>query len=320
MPSTKSFDRTSIIAVHSAQTIDEYGHHIVEILPLTTLTVPPYTTTNAVFFGQQAFWLIDPGSPFEDQQSILKTYIERRQTKGGKLLGVCLTHHHGDHSKAAEFVAARFAVPIFAHRQAAKFVKFSFKPLNDSDVITHQGELTLRALHTPGHSEDHLVYYAQELGILVAGDMITDRGTILIPPLSGSLSVYLNSLESLTHLKLNAIIPAHGQAIVDEPKKFLIKALKHRFERIKAVLTAIKDQDCALDATDITRIVYQNTIAENLVVFAQLSVESSLHWLKDAGLVDNPHHLWQLCRNATHKEKAVLLDHLKKIDERLRDA
>lgn len=271
------------------------------------------------FFGRAAFWVVDPGTPYDDQQKLLRDYVETRQQRGGKFLGVCLTHHHGDHSRAAEFLATQFSVPIVAHRNAREFLKFSFHPLADQDNISHAPEPRLVALYTPGHAEDHVAYFADELGILIAGDMITDRGTILIPPESGSLSVYLASLERLSRLNLSAIIPAHGQPIVDAPNQFLIKAMKHRYERIHAVFATIKNQDAILDATDITRLVYRDSIPENLMIFAQLSVESSLQWLKEAQLVVNPHHAWRVASDAQNFEATVLLDCLEEIDQRLRN-
>lgn len=297
-------------------TLHRGGHHLVDIVPVTTITVPPYTTTNAIFFGRKQFWVIDPGTPHDDQRQILKRYVDHRIQNGDLFSGVCLTHHHGDHTKAARFLAQTFSVPIYAHKNAAQFLSFAFHGLDDKSVISSD----LHALHTPGHAEDHVVYYAHEEGILFAGDMITDRGTILIPPNGGSLRIYLESLDLLTRMKLTAIVPAHGHAIVENPNLFLLRAMKHRYDRIKAVFDVLKHSREKRDATDITHQVYRASTADNLMFFAQLSVESSLYWLKEHNLVENPNYMWLLAPNALEHEQAMLLERLAQIDERLRHA
>lgn len=315
---SRPVDGSPWIATFASGNFHDAGKKLVEIVPVKTMTVPPYTTTNAIFFGNQAFWVIDPGTPDDDQRQLLRNYIEKRHKEGHQFLGVCLTHHHGDHSKAAQYLAEHFSVPILAHQNAVPHLKFPVRPMADREMLAYGQEPPLSIIYTPGHADDHVVYYQRDHGLLIAGDMITDRGTILIPPVGGSLKIYLDSLNALTLLPLTAIIPAHGDIIVEAPNAFLIKAMKHRYERIAAVLATIKNQD-ALDATDITRLVYRDSIAENLLVFAQLSVESSLYWLKDLGLVENHRHRWQIATNAPNIEQEALSHRLKEIDERLRN-
>ncbi len=307
------------ICTITVDSLDRAGTSLVEIVPVTTVTVPPYTTTNAVFFGFRSFWVIDPGTPYDDQRGLLASYINRRLDQGHKFLGVCLTHHHGDHSKAAEFLAQLFSVPIIAHHASAAFLKFPFHPIVDGEVISHAAEPNLIAIHTPGHADDHIVYYQPDMGILVAGDMITDRGTILVPPVGGSLSVYLESLDALSQLTLSAIVPAHGKIISEEPNAFLIRAMKHRYDRIQAIFAAIKEHSKTLDATDITHLVYGDSIPDNVFVFAQLSVESSLHWLKDKGLLENYQHAWRVAKDSSTRERIELLERLEEIEQRLRN-
>lgn len=292
-----------------------------EMVPVTTNTVPPYTTTNAIFYGRSSFVIIDPGTPHDDQRQILINYIKKRHDRGHKLLAVCLTHHHQDHTSAAVFLAQHFDVPIFAHHKASEHVDFSIdKKLCDGDEINLL-DIVLTALDTPGHAPDHLVFFDQPNGILMAGDMITDKGTILIPPNSGSLRIYLKNLESLAKLSIKVILPAHGLAITKNPRQFLLKALEHRYNRIESVLNALaKNPNNSLDATDITTLVYQGTIPDQLLFFAQLSVESSLQWLQDFGLVKKIDYKWQITKTADISKKDHLLDPLEQIQKRLRDA
>lgn len=281
------------------------------IMPLTTVTVPPYTSTNAVIYGEGDFVVVDPGSGDIDEKAKLASYVEHRQALGHRLVAILLTHHHGDHSKGAKSLADQFCVPIFAHEYAQQHLTYDVVPLSHNAIITlgHQGHL--RAYYTPGHADDHMVFFDESTGCLIAGDMLTDRGTVLIPPTEGDLQVYLESLRFLCDLPMNAIIPAHGACITKDPKAFLLKALRHRYERINAVLHALREAVGPLDATDITYKVYGVSLADNLVFFAQLSTESSLKWLLKADLVTSTNYKWQLSPHG--KDSQLLKDLIERL-------
>lgn len=291
-----------------------------EIIPLDTDTVPPYTTTNTVAYGRREFVLIDPATKRGDQQDFLKSYVEQRIDRGDQLVGIYLSHHHGDHVGAAAFIAKIFGTPIYAHQRASKHLDFSLsKHVDDGDLIK-LGALSLKILYTPGHAESHIVFYDPDQKILIAGDMITDRGTVLIPPGTGSLKVYLESLTKLSRLELTAVVPGHGLVIKKDANQFLIRAIKHRLGRLLSIYETLeKNQDRVLDGTDITNLVYQNNIAESLMFFAQLSVESSLYWLKESGLAKNPDYKWQLAPNHQEIKFTKLTVPLEEINDRLRD-
>lgn len=282
---------------------------LVRIFPLTTKTVPPYTTTNAVIYGKNDFMVIDPGSSKLDQQELIAKYLEERILLGHKFLGVYLTHHHGDHTRAASYLAKRFSTQIYAHQNALPILGFEAFAIDSMPTFS---DSTLTAIYTPGHSDDHMVFY-DDSGILIAGDMITDRGTVLIPPGSGGLKPYLKNLEMLCSLKLVVIIPAHGEPIKNAPNRFLLLALKHRYERILSVLNALEPD--FLDATDLTLKIYGSNLPENLKIFAELSVLSSLEWLEDVGLIKKANYRFLADKLA---DKRLILDPIEQIDERLR--
>jgi ribonuclease/clavin/mitogillin len=292
-----------------------------EVIPLKTVTVPPYTTTNAVVYGENSFVVVDPGSPEEDEQKKLCSRILERKALGQKLLAVLLTHHHGDHSKGALKIRDEFSVPIMAHGFARRYLAFAFEQIEHEQTIILSEQICLKAWYTPGHSDDHLVFYDERQGVLIAGDMITDRGAVLIPPIQGHLGTYLNSLTTLTQLKLTAIIPAHGQVITNKPRDFLLLALKHRYERISAVLEILESkQGVCLDATEITQLVYGATIPNNVLFYAQLSVESSLSWLQEQGLAQKINYRWQAIHALEEVKESSIRYPLKQIDKSLRNS
>ena len=89
----------------------------IRVLALRTPTLPPAAHTNAYLVGPakgpQA--LVDPGSPYPDQQALLFAVLDAEAEAGRPLAVVLLTHHHGDHTGGASAVAARYGVPIAAH-------------------------------------------------------------------------------------------------------------------------------------------------------------------------------------------------------------
>jgi endoribonuclease LACTB2 len=88
----------------------------IRVLALRTPTLPPAAHTNVYLVGppQGPVCVIDPGSPYPDQQAALDAVLDQLP-----ISLVALTHHHGDHVGGAAAVARRWGVPIAAHRVTA---------------------------------------------------------------------------------------------------------------------------------------------------------------------------------------------------------
>src|ERR1044071_7066784 len=120
----------------------------IRVLALRTPTLPPAAHTNAYLVGPGARpgAVVDPGSPYPDQQAILD-----RVLASAPPCVVLLTHHHGDHVGGAAALAERWSVPIAAHpataRRLAGRVAVSVH-LEDGDTA-----YGVNAIFTPGHAE-----------------------------------------------------------------------------------------------------------------------------------------------------------------------
>src|ERR1051325_12027339 len=77
----------------------------IRVLALQTPTLPPAAHTNVYLVGPAAGpgAIIDPGSPYPEQQAILDRVLEASPP-----VAVLLTHHHGDHVGGATAVAERW--------------------------------------------------------------------------------------------------------------------------------------------------------------------------------------------------------------------
>jgi glyoxylase-like metal-dependent hydrolase (beta-lactamase superfamily II) len=113
----------------------------------------------------------------------------------------------------------------------------SITTIGEGSVVRTEGA-TLRAIHAPGHAEDHLCFVLEEEGSLFSGDNILGVGTTVIPGQGGDLRQYLNSLDRLLAQKPAAIYPAHGPLIQDGDAK-IREYIAHRQMREDQILAAL---------------------------------------------------------------------------------
>lgn len=104
----------------------------------------------------------------------------------------------------------------------------------------------LIAVHTPGHTSDHLAFVEAESRSLFSGDAVVGRGTTFIDPPGGDLAQYLRSLERMRGLGARTIYPGHGPVVFDAGAK-LDEYVRHRAEREEQVLAAMTDEPSTID-------------------------------------------------------------------------
>ena len=113
--------------------------------------------------------------------------------------------------------------------------------LDGAETLT-LGRTELRVEWTPGHSPGHVCLYAEEGGLLFAGDhMLPDLSpNIGLHPQStpDPLHEYLEGLRRMAALKPRLILPAHGRPFTDAAGRVEILTAHHRrrLDRVREIV------------------------------------------------------------------------------------
>jgi glyoxylase-like metal-dependent hydrolase (beta-lactamase superfamily II)/8-oxo-dGTP pyrophosphatase MutT (NUDIX family) len=207
------------------------------LVPLRTPTLPPATHTNCYIVGGDEVVVIDPASPYEEEQALLDRILERR-----KIREIWLTHLHSDHIGGANHLKAKTGVKIAAHsitvRDLDGVVKID-RTFSENERLELGGRpgWDLRVLHTPGHARGHVCIFEARSGSLITGDLIAGLGTVVIDPPEGHMATYFDSLRRMHELPVSALFPAHGPVIANAKVK-IQEYLDHRMERERKILAA----------------------------------------------------------------------------------
>ena len=198
----------------------------------------PGTNTYLVGTGPERI-LLDTGDGRPEYLPVLARALD--EAGDVRIQEIVLTHGHPDHIGGAASVLETTGAVAVSKRPWPELDErhaVTIRPLDDGDVVRTEGA-TLRAIHTPGHAEDHLCFLLEEEGALFSGDNVLGVGTTVIPPFGGDLGDYMRSLDRLLAEEPTAIYPAHGPKIEDGPAK-LREYIQHRQERERQVLASLE--------------------------------------------------------------------------------
>ncbi|MEL6980423.1 MAG: MBL fold metallo-hydrolase [Pseudomonadota bacterium] len=253
------------------------------VLRITADNPSPMTAegTNSFLVGREALALIDPGP--EDAAHL----AAMKDAAGGRpVFGVFVTHSHLDHSAGAQAAAEALGAPILAfgdHHAGRRAVMrrlaeaegaaaglgggegadLSFAPdrrLADDEIAAPpNGEpWRLRALHTPGHTANHLSFALEaadgEAYALFCGDHVMAWSTSIVSPPDGDMGAYMASLARLAARDDPLFLPAHG-ATIAEPQARLAELIAHRKGREAAALAALESG--AKTPAELARAIYR---------------------------------------------------------------
>ena len=129
----------------------------------------------------------------------------------------------------------------------------------DSETEIMINDETWHIFGSPGHSNEHIILYNKDKGILFSGDNVLKSINVWLGPPKSDLDQYIDSLKKMIDLpNLKIILPAHGNP-VDKPYERLNKIIDWRLKRTEDVYEILKNSSPKkLSVKDILEILYPN--------------------------------------------------------------
>ena len=144
---------------------------------------------------------------------------------------VLLTHWHGDHTGGVPDL-----LRLYPHLQSSIYKNQPDKGqqnITDGQIFRVEGA-TVRAVHAPGHSEDHMCFVLEEEQAMFTGDNILGHGTSAVE----DLGTFMGSLQKMHAQNCGIGYSAHGVTITNLPAK-LAGELHQKLRRERQVMQAL---------------------------------------------------------------------------------
>ena len=203
-----------------------------------------YTGTGTYIVGRGEVAVVDPGPLLPAHVAAILAALA-----GETITHQIITHTHLDHSPAARLVAEATGAPTYGYGPhgsgrgepaVEEGGDHDFAPdvtVRDGDVIEGAG-WTLSAVHTPGHTSNHLCFALAGEDALFSGDHVMGWSTSVISPPDGDMADYFASLHKLLGRDDRVYWPTHGAPISD-PKPFVRAFIAHREDRERQILDCL---------------------------------------------------------------------------------
>lgn len=208
----------------------------------------PYTgpgTNTYLIEDRGEVAILDPGPVIPEHEAEIVAAIGATTP-----VAVIATHTHPDHAPMCNPLAARLGVPVYGYTDGPEF-----RPdlrIGDGGVV-RVGGLEIAAVHTPGHTPDHLCFRLGDR--LFTGDHIMGGSTVIIE----DAAEYLDSLYKVRDLDVRRIEPGHGPAM-DDAAAVVEEYIDHRLMRERQLLEAMRSG--ASTVGDLVEAVYGHVPAE----------------------------------------------------------
>lgn len=268
-----------------------------------------YRGTGTYILGRGDVVVIDPGPRLDSHRDALAAELE-----GERVRAILVTHCHSDHSPLSAWMHADTGAPTYAFGphpppdpqwavlaeddtpddgdegdvkpvEMEETIDLAFAPtvaLADGDRVPETPGLTITAVHTPGHTSNHMCWALDEERALFTGDHVMGWSTTVVSPPDGDMTAYIASLRKVADRADATLWPTHGPPR-DDAHVYVAALVAHRLERERGVLAALDAGHTTI--SEIVALLYVD-VRQELHKPAGMSVWSHLLKLVDEGRVE----------------------------------
>ncbi len=171
--------------------------------------------------------LIDSGA-YNTRESV-KKFVTDNDVKQ-----IALTHYHEDHAGNAGFLKKYLDVPVYGHPLTVESLKknvrlkpyeyYLFGRLEKAEIsplprVIETNKYKFIPIHTPGHSQDHVIYHEKNEGWVFSGDLFLGP-KIKFFRKDEDIVLTIKSLYKLLSLDFDCLFCGHNPKLKD-PKIFV---------------------------------------------------------------------------------------------------
>ncbi|RWS16810.1 hypothetical protein B4U79_12821 [Dinothrombium tinctorium] len=235
--------------------ISKLSERVIRVLALNPGMMTLQGTNTYILGKGKRRFLLDTGDGTKPEYiELLKTTLAANDSI---IEAIIVTHWHNDHIGGLSSILNAFKNDYKVYKVIDKHddcKDLKLYPVKDNQIFKLE-DITLRLLHTPGHTEDHLAVYLEEEKALFSGDCILGEGTSVFTDLWS----YMNSLRRFLSLKMNVIYPGHGP-IIENPIEKVNEYILHRERREQQILNCLPHEKSeAIAIESLVEVVYKDT-------------------------------------------------------------
>lgn len=216
-----------------------------------------YRGTGTYIVGRGDVVVIDPGPRLDSHRDALAAALA-----GQRVQAILVTHCHSDHSPLAAWLSGETGAPTFGFGphprpepgsepieppddgvEIEESTDHDFVPdeaVVDGELVVATDQLTMGAVHTPGHTSNHTCWSLAEESTLFTGDHVMGWSTTVVSPPDGDMAAYIDSLRRVAGRGDAMLWPTHGPPR-DDGRTYVGALVEHRLERERGVLSAVRD-------------------------------------------------------------------------------
>lgn len=184
------------------------------------------TNTYLIGTGRRRL-LLDSG---EGREQWIKSVERTLKEEDATVDALLISHWHLDHTGGIkDFLALSPDTKVYKNRPEEGQLEIA-----DGQTFSVEGA-TLTAHHTPGHTNDHMVFVLAEEDAMFTADNVLGQGTAVFE----SLGTYLASLDRMQHLFRGRAYPGHGPVVADGPAR-VREYMLHRKQREDQVVRTLR--------------------------------------------------------------------------------